>query len=85
MSLLSFPNYLCSDDHLALSHADVASAAEQRYMKGLAGTERLASLHKLMAAHYMKSVDPAGDKTFTGNDVRAFENVPYHLVSLVAS
>lgn len=66
---------------LSLAHLDVAVAVRSRYMKGSGDQEP--SLHRLMAGYFLQLVDPERDGSYTGNSVRAFSELPYHLVRTV--
>lgn len=50
-------------------------------MKGSGDQEP--SLHRLMAGYFLQLVDPERDGSYTGNSVRAFSELPYHLVRTV--
>ncbi len=71
---------LSSSDHLSLAHADIEIAIQQRYMKSSSAAEYEISLHQLLAGHFM-SLAGGKDGSFTGNNSRAFSELPYHLVS----
>lgn len=53
-------------------------AVRSRYMKSSQDQE--ASLHRLMAGYFLQLVDPKRDESYTGNSVRAFSELPFHLV-----
>lgn len=63
---------------LSLAHMDVAVAVRSRYMKGSGDQET--SLHRLMAGYFLQLVDPDRNQSYTGNNVRAFSELPFHLV-----
>lgn len=50
-------------------------------MKGSGDQEP--SLQRLMAGYFLQLVDPERDGSYTGNSVRAFSELPYHLVRTV--
>lgn len=77
LELLTFDRGTC----LSLAHLDVAVAVRSRYMKGSGDQET--SLHRLMAGYFLQLVDPERDGSYTGNSVRAFSELPYHLVQTV--
>lgn len=66
---------------LSLAHMDVAVAVRSRYMKGSGDQET--SLHRLMAGYFLQLVDPDRNQSYTGNNVRAFSELPYHLVQTI--
>ena len=66
-------------DRLVLAHKDIEKAVKLRYMRG-ADSTRGASLHKLVSEFFRAEADPAGDGSFKGNSVRAFVELPYHLM-----
>ena len=68
-----------SSDLLSLAHRDIESAVRLRYMKGR-GAEKERTLHHLLATYFNSECDPTSDHTYKGNDVRAFNELPYHLM-----
>ena len=69
-----------SSDRLSLAHKDVEKAVRSRYMKG-AASERERAYHQLLARYFRSEADPSGDGRFKGNDIRAFNELPFHLMS----
>ena len=67
-----------SSDLLTLAHTDIERAVRQRYMKGRGEKER--HYHTLLATYFQSEADPTSDGTYKSNNVRAFDELPYHLM-----
>ena len=65
---------------LFLAHKEIEKVVRARYLRG-AQADRERQLHHLIAQYFMSVADPNGDKTFKGNDMRSFLELPYHLVA----
>ncbi len=64
---------------LTLAHKDIEKAVRQRYMRGTASA-REKEFHKLLASYYRSEADPSCDNTYNGNSLRAFNELPHHLM-----
>ena len=67
-----------SSDLLTLAHKDIEKAVRLRYMKG--GGEKEREFHKLLAAYFKCEADASGDQVYKSNNVRAFNELPHHLM-----
>lgn len=67
-----------SSDLLTLAHKDIEKAVRLRYMKGGGDKERV--YHKLLATFFRSEADPSGEEEYKSNDVRAFNELPFHLM-----
>ena len=81
-SLQTFLQPLGQDhtDMLILAHKEVEKVVRLRYLRG-AQAEKERKLHKIISQYFMDSADPDSDHTFKGNDLRAFSELPFHLMS----
>ena len=70
-----------SSGNLSLAHADIQTAVRTRYLKTSAGVEMEMFLHCLMAGYLYSLADPHRDGSWAGKSARAFQELPYHLVS----
>ena len=66
-------------DILSLAHKEVEKAVRSRYMKGSAG-DKEKKYHHLLSNYFRNQTDPSGGSLFKGNDVRSFNELPYHLL-----
>jgi telomerase protein component 1 len=66
-------------DQLMLAHKDIEKAVKMRYAKG-AASRKENQLHLLLATFFRAEADPEGNRTFKGKSVRAFTELPYHLM-----
>ena len=64
---------------LTLAHKDIEKAVRQRYMRGTASAKEK-EFHHLLARYYECEADPTSNGSFKGNSVRAFTELPYHLM-----
>ena len=80
-SLQSFlqPSGQESTSLLTLAHKDIEKAVRQRYMRGTASTKEK-EFHHLLASYYKSEADPTSNGSFKGNSIRAFIELPYHLM-----
>ena len=69
-----------SSDLLSLAHKDIEKAVRIRYMKG-ADSEKEQVYHSLLATYFLSEADPSGEGGYKGNDVRAFNELPFHLIA----
>ena len=69
-----------SSDLLTLAHRDIENAVRRRYMRS-SGREKERTYHKLLATYFRSEADPSDDGMYKSNDVRAFNELPYHLMS----
>ena len=67
-----------SSDLLSLAHKDIETAVKLRYMKG--GGEKEKGFHRILATYFKTECDPTGEKTYAGSNVRAFNELPHHLI-----
>ena len=64
---------------LTLAHKDIEKAVRQRYMRGAASSKEK-EFHRLLARYYKNEADPLSDGTYKGNSIRAFGELPHHLI-----
>ena len=67
-------------DSLILAHKEIEKVVRLRYLRG-AQADKERKLHKIISQYFMSSADPDGDQSFKGNDLRAFSELPFHLMS----
>ena len=67
-------------DMLILSHREIEKSVKSRYLRG-AQADRERQLHKVIGQFFYTLADPKGDYSFTGNNARAFSELPYHLLA----
>lgn len=69
---------VCSGSNRAmlLFHAELVRAVEVRYV---AAVRELTAAHDVLASHYLSLADPRSDLTFTGRDLLALSQLPFHL------
>ena len=67
-----------TSDLLSLAHKDIETAVKLRYMKGRGEKER--EFHRLLATYFKTECDPTGEQTYAGSNVRAFNELPHHLM-----
>ncbi len=81
-SLQTFLQPLGQDrtDTLILAHKEIEKVVRLRYLRG-AQAEKERKLHRIVARYFMESADPDADQSFRGNDIRAFSELPFHLLS----
>ena len=68
-----------TEDLLTLAHRDIERAVKARYIKGAAGIKE-SKLHMLLARFFKAEADPLGNGSFKGNSMRAFQELPHHLM-----
>ena len=81
-SLQTFLQPLGQDhtDSLILAHKEIEKVVRLRYLRG-AQAEKERRLHKIVSQYFMDSADPDADQSFKGNDLRAFSELSFHLMS----
>lgn len=67
-------------DTLLLAHKEIEKVVRLRYLRG-AQADKERKLHKIIAQYFMESTDTDLDQSFKGNDIRAFTELPFHLMS----
>ena len=72
------PTDQSNSDLLTLAHRDIETAVRLRYMKGNGEKER--AYHRLLAEYFHSEVDPTNDGVYKSNDIRSFNELPYHLM-----
>lgn len=65
-------------DMLALAHKDIEKAVKAKFMRG-AQADKERKLSQLLGQYFLSLADPDGDRSFKGNDPRAFSELPYYL------
>ncbi|KAL4232139.1 hypothetical protein ACF0H5_009714 [Mactra antiquata] len=65
---------------LCLSHSDIIQAIKQRYIKQSGSTDLEVYLHRLLAGYFYSLADPDRDGSWKGKSLRAFKELPYHLM-----
>lgn len=66
-------------DTLILAHKEIEKVVRLRYLRG-AQADKERKLHKIIAQYFMECANPDLDQSFKGNDVRAFTELPFHLM-----
>ena len=69
-----------NSDTMILAHKEVEKVVRARYLRG-AQADKERKLHTIIGKYFMNSADPSCDQSFKGNDVRAFSELPFHLLS----
>ncbi|EDV28934.1 uncharacterized protein TRIADDRAFT_52303 [Trichoplax adhaerens] len=70
---------LVSSCQLAIQHGKIKEVLEARYTK-MERSNKLAFIHKTLAAFYLVKADPTSNRSWEGFDPWAFIALPYHLI-----